>query len=126
MNPKGSKARDLCTETVVTVDAEQRPSDVVQALNDADATHCAVFDRLRGFVGIVRLREAATKSTNRIFADLVLQPEPLDVNEALDAHIVLKLIEARGSHELLVLSAKRQYVGLITRQSALTWRLAQC
>ncbi len=125
MNTKGDKARDLCSDNVVTVDAEQRLCDVVSALNEANATHCAVIDAVRGLLGIVRLSDAAARSGNRIFADLLLEPAPLDVQEDLDASTILQLMDTRKAQEIVVLSALRKYVGLITRHSLVTWRMAQ-
>jgi predicted transcriptional regulator len=108
------------------VDAEQRLFDVVGRIRIVDATHCVVVDRENGhFIGVVRLRDVATSSTDRIFADLVSHPVPLDVQETLEASLVGKILVARGSHELVVLSSHRKYVGLITRESFLEWRLAE-
>lgn len=125
MNVKGHHARDLCSDNVVIVGAEERVSDVPEKLAALDATHCAVFDGGRRFIGIARLREAAAKPAERIFADLLVQPPPLDVQETTEASLVMSLMDARGSQELVVLSSKRQYVGLITRFSLLAWRMAQ-
>lgn len=125
MNIKGDKARDLCSDHVVRVEAEQRVAEVSVRIAARSATHCAVFDGRRGFIGLVRLNQAAARPVDRIFADLLLQPAPLDVHEETEASVVLNLMEARGSHELLVLSSSREYVGSITRQSALAWRMAR-
>jgi CBS domain containing-hemolysin-like protein len=108
------------------MDAEQRLSDVVDRIRAVDATHCVVVERESDhFIGIVRLKEVAASSTDRISADLVSHPVPLDVQETLEASLVGKILVARGSHELVVLSPQRKYVGLITRESFLEWRLAQ-
>jgi CBS domain-containing protein len=125
MNTKGDRARDLCSDNVVTVDAEQRLRDVVSVLNESNATHCAVIDAVRGLLGIVRVSDAAARSGDRIFADLLLEPAPLDVQEDLDASTVLQLMDTRKAQEIVVLSASRKYVGLITRHSLVTWRMAR-
>jgi Mg/Co/Ni transporter MgtE len=103
------------------VQATDRPDDVRDQIASRDATHCAVIDHSKRFVGIVRLREIAGKSPHRIFADLITYPTPLDVHESLDANLVVKLMEARGSLEIAVLTRSGKYVGLITRESLLEW-----
>ena len=125
MNINGDKARDLCSDNSITVDAEQRVVDVLPALDNANATHCVVVDAERGFLGVVRLRDAAALPGDRIFADLLLQPPPLDVQEELDANTAVQLMEARKAQEIVVLSGERKFVGLITRHSILTWRMAR-
>ncbi len=125
MSASDRTARDLVSNRVVLVEAEQRLSDVVGRVGAVDATHCAVVDRETGrLIGIVRLKDVAAASSDRIFADLVSYPVPLDIQESLEALLVEKILEARGAQELVVCSAEMKYVGLITRESFLEWKVA--
>lgn len=119
-------AQDLVSRRVVTVEAEERLSDAAARIAAAQATHCAVVDAgRRAFLGVVRLRDLAVSAPERIFADLVAKPGPIDVLDTLDASLVEKLFQTRGAHELVVLSSTRNYVGIITRESFLEWRFSR-
>jgi CBS domain containing-hemolysin-like protein len=122
-----STARDLLSKRVVVVDAENRLHDVVAEITAADASHCAVIDKKTDgkFIGVVRLKDIASKSAHRIFADLVSSSMPLDIQESLEANVVFRLMQARGSDEVVVMNMTREYVGLITRESLLEWWLAE-
>jgi predicted transcriptional regulator len=114
-------ARDLISDRVVVVDPEQRLRDVAVPIEAKGALYCAVVEKTGAFVGLVRLSEVGSKSSERIFADLLSPKAPLDVLETMEADLVIKLLRAQGRDELVVLSVGRKYVGLATRESVFEW-----
>jgi Mg/Co/Ni transporter MgtE len=114
-------ARDLLSTRVVTVAPGQRLADVSGAIIKYDALYCAVVSKSGTFRGLVSLKELVTKSPERIFSDLVPSIFPLDINESLEASLVVKLLRSQGSDELVVLTSEKRYVGLVTRESVFDW-----
>ena len=114
-------ARDFLSDRVVTVRPEQRLSDVADAIARKDALYCAVVKGSGEFLGLVRFKEVAAKSADRIFSDLVPFSSPLDVNEKMEVGLVMNLLRSQGRDELVVLGSKGLYVGLVTRESLFDW-----
>lgn len=114
-------ARDLLSTRVVTVAPGQRLNDVSKALIKNDALYCAVVDKTGNFLGLVSLKELVTRSPERIFSDLVPAIFPLDINENMEAALVVQLLRSHGSDELVVLTSARRYLGLVTRESVFEW-----
>lgn len=114
-------ARDLVSTRVVTVQSEERLRDVSAKIEEKNALYCVVVDKFGKFIGLVRLTEIVMKSADRIFADLISESRPLDIFEKMDPELVIKLLQARGCNELLVLGADKKYVGLATRESVFEW-----
>jgi len=118
-------ARDLISQRVVRVQAEQRLRDVAALGEARNALYCVVVGRAGEFVGLVRLTEIVLKSADRIFADLVSSSAPVHISAALDAELVIKLLQAQGCDELAVLEGGRRFVGLATRESVFEWWASQ-
>jgi predicted transcriptional regulator len=114
-------AGDFLSARVVTVDPEQRLVEVADAIAKKDALYCAVVNKSGKFIGLVRLKEIVARSPDRIFSDLVPFVAPLDINEKMEAGLVVKLLEAQGRDELVVLTGARRYLGLVTRESLFEW-----
>lgn len=114
-------ARDCLSTRVVTVGPEQRLIDVSEAIVRHDALYCAVVSRSGMLMGLVRLKEIVTRSTNRIFSDLAPAIAPIDVDEKMSIPDLVKLLQTEGIDEVVVLSNGKQYVGLVTRESLFDW-----
>jgi predicted transcriptional regulator len=120
-----SSARDFLSTRVVTVGPEQRLRDVTSAIIKNDALYCAVVSKSGVFTGLVRFKEVVARSADRIFSDLVPAQASLDINENLEAELVVKLLQSQGVDELVVLTSERRYVGLVTRESVFEWWVQQ-
>ena len=118
-------ARDMISSRVVRVEPEQRLRDVGAEIRAKNALYGAVVDRAGKFVGLIRLTEVVLKSPDRICADLVSVSTPLDISETLDAELVIKLLQAQGCDELVVLAPGSKFVGLATRESVFAWWAAR-
>jgi signal transduction histidine kinase len=117
-------ARDLLSDRVVLVFAEQRLSDAAEEIAAKNANYCTVFERsTQAFVGIVRLKDVASRSGERIFVDLIARPRPLDVHEEVDSRLVARALQAKQCDEAVVLRDDGAYLGLVTRESLLEWAL---
>ena len=114
-------AGDFLSARIVVVSPEQRLRDVADAIAEKDALYCAVVNSSGKFIGLVRLKEIAAKSADRIFSDLGPFSVPLDINEKMEAGLVVKLLQSQGRDELVILSAARRYLGLVTRESLFEW-----
>lgn len=114
-------ARECLSTRVVAVFLDQRLIDVVGAVVRQDALYCAVVSREGDFVGLVRLKEIVLRSTERIFADLVSGSPPAAIDEKTPAQAIVKQLRAERCDELVVLSAGKKYVGLVTRESLFDW-----
>jgi hypothetical protein len=53
------------------------------------------------------LKEIVAKSPERIFAGLIPATTPLDINEKMEANLVIKLLQSQGCDELLVLNHRQ-------------------
>ena len=118
-------ARDLISRRVVRVQPEQRLRDVAELIEAQNALYCVVVGKAGEFMGLVRLTEIVMKSADRIFADLISASAPVHISDALDAELVIKLLQAQGCDELAVLEGGRRYVGLATRESVFEWWAGQ-
>jgi predicted transcriptional regulator len=118
-------ARDLLSTRVAVVKPTQRLKDVAEDIAAREAIYCAVMEESGKFAGLVRLTEIVRRSADRIFADLVADAYPLDISESLEAGLVIKLLQAQGCNELVVLGAHQRYVGLVTRDSVFAWWSSQ-
>jgi predicted transcriptional regulator len=114
-------ASDFLSTRVVTVGPEQRLTDVADAIAKKDALYCAVVDKSGRFIGLVRLKEIVARSADRIFSDLAPASLPLDINEKMEASLVVKLLQSQGCDEVVVLTSGKRYVGLATRESMFEW-----
>jgi predicted transcriptional regulator len=118
-------ARDLISQRVVLVDPEQRLREVAGEVASRNALYCVVVGRAMEFVGLVRLTEIVMKSADRIFADLISASAPVHISDTLDAELVIKLLQAQGCDELVVLEGGRRFIGLATRESVFEWWAGQ-
>ena len=114
-------AADFLSTRVVVVSPEQRLADVASAIAEKDALYCAVVQKSGAFVGLVRFKEVVARSANRIFSDLVSSSLPLDINEKMEASLVVNLLQSQGCDELVVLTSGQRYLGLVTRESLFAW-----
>lgn len=116
-----TRARDLISDRVVVAAPEQRLKDVGDAIAASNALYCAVVSSENRFVGLIRLSELVLKSAERICADLVSPLRPIHISDGMEADLVIKLLQAQGSDELVVISSGKTYVGLVTRESVFAW-----
>jgi C4-dicarboxylate-specific signal transduction histidine kinase len=107
------RAVDVISPRVVRADAEQRIADVQADIARADATHVAVFDQGR-FRGVVSLREAAQRSRERIFADLLPRAAAAPVAGDSPAD---DLCRPRLGDAVPVVGADGQFLGVVTPES---------
>jgi predicted transcriptional regulator len=114
-------AGDFLSTRVVVVGPEQRLADVADAIAEKDALYCAVVQKSGVFIGLVRFKEIASRSADRIFSDLVPPSAPLNINEKMEASLVVKLLQSQGCDELVVFTSGQHYVGLVTRESLFDW-----
>lgn len=118
--------RKLLSRRVIEVGAEDRMADVSLRIAETQASHCVVRERPRGdFVGVVRIREAVTKPSERIFADLI-SPLPRFQMGKTEATGLAELIVGGQVEDAVLLSGAGKFVGVVTRESVRDWQCAVC
>lgn len=116
-------AGQLLSKRVVTGRAEDRLSDVAMRMRDCSAQMCVVLSEAGRFLGLIRLPDVAmrTGAGQRILADLLTAPPPLQVDRATPAETIPELFNQNRVHDAVVISGDGQYVGVITAESLVDW-----
>jgi len=116
----------LFTQNVITVSSEQRLSDVSGEIRARSPSHCVVVEEPRGdFVGIVRLKDALSQPTNRIFADLVSRVPAITLEGKNTSVEVAAAVGRRNYEEVVILSNTGKFLGVVTRNSLTAWMSAE-
>lgn len=118
--------REVLTQRLVKVSAEDRLTDVSRLITENRASHCVVLDQPRGdFLGVVRVRDAVTMPVDRIFADLISPLPVYRVKKDQPPTELAELADQEQWEDAVVLSPSGKFIGLVTRESLCDWRLKE-
>lgn len=110
--------RSLLTPHVVQVSSEARLADVTLLIAKKSASHCIVLEQPEGlYLGVVRISDALTKPSGRIFADLISSVPAYRVARNLSRSSLLDIVHRDKLEEAVVLSNTGKFIGLITPES---------
>lgn len=116
--------RGLFASNVLTVRAEDRFADVAAEIARRGVSHCVVLEEPQGdYVGLVRVREAAVKPPQRIFADLLSPAPAYRLGEEGAETTIQDLVS--HAEEAVVFSANGRVAGVVTRESLRAWQERQ-
>ena len=117
-------AHDLISERAVRVEADARLNDILDDLQQHQATHVAVFDGGR-LLGLVKLQDILLSSSNRIFADLCPATHQPTIPEDLPIAQVARLMGESPVEALPVSREDGSFSGVITSHSLLAGLMAE-
>ena len=113
-----TRAADILSSDVIEVDAESRPADVLQEIRVRRAHYAAVFDVERN-IGLLPLQDILYSSTERIFADLLPEPQPPAVTPETPIDELEDLLSKTDLDAVPVVTKRGRFVGVVSRQRVL-------
>ncbi|MFQ5708655.1 MAG: PAS domain S-box protein, partial [bacterium] len=115
---KALTARDALTESYLCVSSDGHPREFLNQVKDENVQACAVFENST-FLGLVDFKDILTCNPQRIFADLLPEPQAPPVQDDTPVQEVSRLLDRYRGNALPVLDKKSSFIGVISRDSLL-------